>query len=48
MGKSSKRRSTRLNPLQGGGGGAPGASWDTQMLKQPYRKNRHEIGEQFL
>lgn len=30
-------------------GGAPGVSWDTQMLKQPYRKNRHEmIGEQFL
>lgn len=30
-------------------GGAPGVSWDTQMLKQPYRKNRHEMtGEQFL
>ena len=49
VGKSSKRKSTRLNPLQGGRGGAPGVSWDTQMLKQPYRKNRHEmIAEQFL
>ena len=31
------------------GGGEDGASWDTQMLKQPDRRNRHEmIGEQFL
>lgn len=30
-------------------GGGDGASWDTQMLKQPDRRNRHEmIGEQFL